>query len=225
VIGDPRPQNFEGLSAPVVRKATQDSLRRLGRENVGLLYAHYDDRNTPLEETVAAFAELAEQGAATVLGASNQATWRIEQARRIAQDHAWPGYSCVQQAGSYLWPHPAPGQLHVITDELLDYTQQKPEITVMAYTPLLAGGYADRTRALPGNYPHASSLARLAVLDEVAAELGATAGQVVLSWLMNGPVPIIPIVGTSSVAQLEEAVGAVELEIPAQLRTRLDEAH
>lgn len=224
VPGDPSPASFEGLAAPTIRKAAHDSLRRLGLDQVGLLYAHYDDRTVPLEETVGAFAELAAEGAAAALGASNMATWRLEQARRIAADHGWARCTAVQQAGSYLWPSPARAQLHVVTDELVDYADAHDDMTIMAYSPLLAGFYADRTRPMPGRYDHPSSRARLAVLDEVAAELGATAGQVALAWLMTGPVPIVPVVGASTVAQVEEALGAVELELPAEMRERLDAA-
>lgn len=224
VPGEPTPDRFEGLAAPTVRKAAQESLRRLGLDQVGLLYAHYDDRSVPLEETVGAFAELAAEGAAAVLGVSNVATWRVEQARRIAAEHGWARYTCVQQAGSYLWPRPARGQLHVVTDELVDYAGEHDDVTIMAYTPLLAGFYADRARSMPGGYDHASSRARLAVLDEVAADLGATVGQVVLAWLMTGPVPIVPVIGASTVAQVEEALGAVELVLPAEVRERLDAA-
>lgn len=222
VIGRPEPENFEGLSAGVVRKAAYDSLRRLDLEQIGLLYAHYDDRATPLEESVGAFADLAQEGVAALLGCSNTATWRIEQARRIAAGHGRPGYSCVQQAGSYLWPHPAAAQLHVVTDELIDYASENPDMSVLAYSPLLAGAYLHRDRALPGNFGHAASRERLRVLDEVSAELGATPGQVVLAWLMGGPVPIIPVFGVTSVEQLEEVLGAADLTIPQELRARLD---
>lgn len=224
VIGEPVPENFEGLSAPVVRKAAHDSLRRLNVEQIGLLYAHYDDRSSPLEETVEAFAALVDEGVTALLGCSNTATWRLEQARRIAADHGWPGYTCIQQAGSYLWPHPAPSQLHVVTDELIDYATENPDLTVLAYSPLLAGSYLHRDRPLPGNFGHAASRERLRVLDEVAGELGATAGQVVLAWLMGGAAPILPVFGVSSVEQLEDVLAAADLTIPDDLRARLDAA-
>lgn len=224
VIGDPVPANFEGLSAPVVRAAAHDSLRRLGIDRIGLLYAHYDDRTVPLEETVGAFAELVSDDSVAVLGCSNQATWRIEQARRLADDRGWPGYTCVQQMHSYLWPHPAPGQLHVVTDELVDYATEHSELTIMAYAPLLAGGYLHRDRPLPANYEHAATRERLRVLDEVAAKLAAPPGQVVLAWLLSGQVPIVPVFGVTSVAQLDMCLGALDLDLPDELRAQLDAA-
>jgi aryl-alcohol dehydrogenase-like predicted oxidoreductase len=62
------------------------------------------------------------------------------------------------------------------------------------------------------------------VLREVASETGATVNQVVLAWLMGGELPIIPLVGASSVAQLEESLAAVDLELSAGQRARLDAA-
>jgi aryl-alcohol dehydrogenase-like predicted oxidoreductase len=64
----------------------------------------------------------------------------------------------------------------------------------------------------------------LAALHAVASETGATANQVVLAWLMGGELPVIPLVGASSVAQLEESLGAVDLELSAGQRARLDQA-
>lgn len=64
----------------------------------------------------------------------------------------------------------------------------------------------------------------LAVLGEVAAELGATPNQVVLAWLMGGEPPVIPVVGASSVAQLDEILGAVDLRLDDDVRARLDAA-
>jgi aryl-alcohol dehydrogenase-like predicted oxidoreductase len=224
MAGRPSPANFEGLSAGAVRKAALESMRRLGVERIGLLYAHFDDRDVPLEETVGAFAALVDDGSVAVLGCSNQATWRIEQARRIAEDHGWPGYTCVRQMYSYLWPRPARGQLHVVTDELMDYAAEYTELTIMAYAPLLAGSYLHRERGLPGTYEHAAARRRLDVLDEVAAQLGATPGQVVLAWLLDSPVPVVPVFGVTSVAQLDECLRALELVLPAELRARLDAA-
>ena len=65
----------------------------------------------------------------------------------------------------------------------------------------------------------------LAALRAVAAEAGATVNQVVLAWLMGAELPVVPLVGASSVAQLEESLAAVDLELTAEQRGRLDQAH
>ena len=98
------------------------------------------------------------------------------------------------------------------------------DLTLLAYSPLLKGVYARPGAAPKPGYDHPTNRARLAVLREVAAELGATPTQVVLAWLMGGQPPMIPVVGASSVAQLEEQLGAVDLRLDDEVRERLDAA-
>jgi aryl-alcohol dehydrogenase-like predicted oxidoreductase len=107
---------------------------------------------------------------------------------------------------------------------LLDYAAAA-DLTLLAYSPLLAGCYARPDKALPAAYAHAANRERLSVLSEVAAELGATPGQVVLAWLLARSRPgIIPIPGASTVAQLDEILGATSLSLEDEVIRRLDEA-
>jgi aryl-alcohol dehydrogenase-like predicted oxidoreductase len=221
VPGDPAMRNWQGLGADAIRQDAQTSLRNLGTDRLDLYYAHIDDRDTLLEETVGALAELAERGTVGLLGASNIATWRVERARALAAGR--PTYSCVQQEYSYLFAQPGPGQLNLITEEMLDYAASEG-LTLFAYSPLLAGYYARPDSRPRAAYDHCGNTARLEVLREVAGELGATPGQVVLAWLLHKQPRIIPIPGASSVAQLEEILGATELKLDDAVMTRLDAA-
>jgi aryl-alcohol dehydrogenase-like predicted oxidoreductase len=223
VPGDPRPAHWQGLGAKTIREDAETSLRQLGVERLDLYYAHIDDRSTPLEETVAALAELAERGTVGLLGASNHATWRIERARAIARAGNSSAYQCVQQQHSYLLPQPDPGQLNLVSEELIDYATAE-DLTLLAYSPLLGGTYARAGEMPPSGYGHPSNQSRLAVLLEVAAELGVTPIQVVLAWLMQGQPPMIPVIGASTVAQLDEILGAVDLHLDEDVRKRLDAA-
>lgn len=90
------------------------------------------------------------------------------------------------------------------------------------YSPLHQGGIARLDKALWGGVDHPSSHARRSLLHEVAAEIGATPNQVALAWLLGAEVPVIPVVGVSSLAQLEEALGAADLVLDAEVRERLD---
>lgn len=217
---DPAPENWQGLGAKTIREDAETSLRNLGVERLDLYYAHIDDRSTPLEETAGALASLAEQGTVGLLGASNTATWRIERARALAADR--PRYSCVQQEHTYLLPQPARGQLNLITEELLDYAGAE-QLTLLAYSPLLTGWYARPERRVRAAYDHPASAARYAVLTEVAAQLHATPNQVVLAWLLHHQPRIIPIPGASSVAQLDEILGATGLKLDETQLSRLDQ--
>ncbi|HWV76332.1 MAG TPA: aldo/keto reductase, partial [Isoptericola sp.] len=77
-------------------------------------------------------------------------------------------------------------------------------------------------RPLWDGFDHPTTHERLRVLREVADEIGATPNQVVLAWLLGGPVPVVPIVGAGSLAQLEEILGAAELDLDDDVRARLD---
>ena len=223
VPGDPSPEHWQGLGAKTIQEDAATSLRQLGTERLDLYYAHIDDRATPQEETVDALATLAEQGTVGLLGASNHATWRIERARAIARAGGRPAYSCVQQEHSYLLPWPDPGQVNLVTEELVDYAAAE-DLTLLAYSPLLKGVYARPGEAPMPGYDHPTNQARLAVLREIASELGATPAQVVLAWLMQGQPPMIPVVGASTVTQLEELLGATRLRLDQDVRERLDAA-
>jgi aryl-alcohol dehydrogenase-like predicted oxidoreductase len=150
------------------------------------------------------------------------APWRIERARCIARAAQRPTYSCIQQKYSYLLPLPAPRQTNLITEELIDYAEAE-ELTLLAYSPLLAGVYPRGERP-SGEYGHAANDARLAVLNEVARQLGATPAQTALAWLLHSTPPIIPITGASSVAQLDELLGATGIHLDDETMTRLNDA-
>ncbi|MEU2062831.1 aldo/keto reductase [Streptomyces sp. NPDC013455] len=224
--------NAEGLSAEVVRESAERSRERLGVDRLDLLYAHIDDPTVPLSETVAAFAELVAEGTVGLLGVSNQAVWRVERARALAAAGGLPGYEVLQYQHSYLRPRTdvpselfPDGSLGGADAQLLGYLRAEPGLTLVAYSPLLTGAYTRADKPLPADYDHPGTPARLAVLREVARETGATANQVVLAWQLGGDLPVIPLAGASSVAQLEENLAAVDLELTADQRSRLDAAH
>ncbi|MFE6489873.1 aldo/keto reductase, partial [Streptomyces sp. NPDC057757] len=111
-----------------------------------------------------------------------------------------------------------------LEDDVLAYARTRPELGILAYSSLLNGAYVRGDRPVPAEYRHASTAASLAVLAEVAHETGATANQVVYAWMLDGPVPLIPLIGASSVSQLDEALDALDLELTPDQRRRLDTA-
>ncbi|MDO0938386.1 aldo/keto reductase [Streptomyces sp. DG2A-72] len=223
--------NPEGLSAKVIRESAERSRERLGVAKLDLLYAHIEDHRVPLQETVEAFAELVAEGTVGLLGVSNHAMWRVERARALAAAAGLPGYEVLQYAHSHLRPRTdvpddlfPDGSLGHAGAELLSYLRAEPGLTLIAYSPLLKGAYTHPDR-LPADFDHPGAAARLKVLREVAKETGATVNQVVLAWQIGGELPIVPLAGASSVAQLDENLAAVDLELTAEQRARLDAAH
>ncbi|MGI5128271.1 aldo/keto reductase [Pseudonocardia sp. CA-107938] len=220
------PEHAEGLSYEVVRSQAEASMRRLGTDRLDVYYAHIEDRRTPLADTVATFASLVQDGLVRVVGCSNHAAWRVAAAREIAAATGQPAFSCVQQRHTYLRSRPGAdfGANPHISDELLDLAREQPDLTVLAYSALLSGAYTRADRPLPEQYDHEGSRHRLAVLAQVADELGATPNQVVLAWLLRGDPPVLPVLGASSVEQLDESLGALELTLDDEHLRRLDSA-
>jgi aryl-alcohol dehydrogenase-like predicted oxidoreductase len=223
--------NLEGLSAKVIRESAQRSRERLGMARLDLLYAHIEDPKTPLQETVEGLAELVAEGTVGLLGASNHWAWRLERSRRLAAAAGLPGYEVLQYHHSYLRPRTdlptrrsPDGDLGVLSGDLLSYLRGEPELALVAYSPLLGGAYVRADKPLGVEFDHAGTPVRLAALREVAKQTGATVNQVVLAWLIGGEIPMIPLVGASSVAQLDESLAAVDLELTVEQRTRLDAA-
>ena len=221
------PDNFEGLGADVVTREAHESLRHLGIEQIDVLYGHVDDRATPLAETVGAFGKLQSEGAVRLSGISNVALWRLVEARAEAERQGVAPYAVVQQQHSYVYPRPTSRPW--VTRDLLDYaastgTPDRPSLDVVGYGPLQAGALMRHDKGLYNDADHPGSEHRVRVLREVAREIGATPAQVALAWMMGGEVPVIPVTGPSSVEQHDELLGAVHLDLPDEVRARLDAA-
>ena len=221
----------EGLSPTAIAAAARESRERLGVERIDLLYAHVEDPRVPIAATVAAFGALAAEGEVALLGVSNHRAWRVERARAIARATRVAGYEVVQYHRSYLQhrtdlpsPRSAFGDPGLMTADVLDYVSAEPGLVNVAYSPLLAGGYTRPDKTPGEEYAAAGNAARLQTLAAVARETGATRNQVVLAWLISDSLPTIPLVGASSVDQLQESLDAVDLELTADQRARLDAA-
>ncbi|GAA1558430.1 aldo/keto reductase [Kribbella hippodromi] len=224
-------ENLEGLSQQVVKESLARSLENLGRDHIDVYYAHIDDYAVPVEQQVETFGSLVNDGSVGLVGLSNYWTWRLERYRAVAAQAGLPGYDVLQYHHTYFRGRTDQGGLRskdgtigVADGNLLSYLRSEPGLTLVAYTPLLSGAYVRADRPLDELYDHAGTRARQAALDEVVKETGATANQVVLSWLTGGEIPTIALVGASSVEQINDSLAAMDLELTADQRQRLDAA-
>ncbi len=219
VIWERVPQNYEYLSAGSIRTAVEGSLRRLKTDHIDLCYAHIDDRITPLAETLEALNELVAAGKVRYIACSNLRTWRLERARRISAAQGWAGYVAIQQEYSYLRPKPglrAGIDVHV-DDELIDYLNNNPDVTPLAYSPLLKGIYDDaRKREAYYNwdrYDHDDTRVRLETLSKMAKELDVTNSQLVLAWMLHHQPRVIPILGARTLDQYDQCMAALNIPL------------
>ncbi|GAA4075057.1 aldo/keto reductase [Nonomuraea soli] len=225
VPGDRTLASAEGVTGKALRAAIEGSLKRLGVDHVDLYWTHIEDRETPLEDTLEALDEFHRTGKILKAGSSNMPAWRVEQARGVSRAHGWLPYTHLQLRFTYLQPRP--GALlremghKLATAETLGYVRHAPDLTLWAYNTLMFGSYTNPDKPIDPAYDHQGSTERLKVLRGVAAELGATVNQVVLAWHRRQG--IVPIVGVTRMEQLEEAIGAAQIDLDDELFARLED--
>jgi aryl-alcohol dehydrogenase-like predicted oxidoreductase len=222
-------KRYVGAGADTLRRSIDASLRRLGTDRVDLYYVHVDDRSTPLAETLAALAEIVQAGKARYIGWSNVRTWRLERIRQLCERHGWAAPVALQQQHSYLRRRAGLEHASIVDDEQLDYLRANDDLTLVAYSPILKGIFDDeakrRGHPVMGPYEGPDARARLAVLAEVAAEVGCTPNQLVLAWLLHGTSPaMVPLIGPRTPEQYEAALPALEIKLSGGQLARLDAA-
>ena len=215
----------KGLSAKYMVEAVDESLKRLRTDRIELYQSHRDDPDTPQEETMEAFSRLVQQGKVVAIGASNFDAARLRSANTLAEAQGWPRYETLQPLYNlYDRTHFEGG----LQDACRDM-----EVSVIPYYGLasgfLTGKYrseADLAKSPRGRgvkkYLGERGEAILTALDATAAELGATVAQVSLTWLMAKIAA--PIASATSVAQLQELMGAARLRLTPEMIAALDRA-
>jgi aryl-alcohol dehydrogenase-like predicted oxidoreductase len=214
-----------GLCATEIERECEKTLRRLQTDRLDLYYAHRDDSETPLDETMAAFDRLIRAGKVRAIGASNLRGWRIAEANAVAAGHGWARYSAIEQRHTYLRPrHGADfGPQLCINDDLKDYARSRG-VTLIAYSALLQGAYTRQDRPVPAQYAGPDADARLQVLKVVADEAAATLNQLVIAWMLQSDPAVLPIIAGSQPDQVTENLGALKVTLTADQVRRLDAA-
>ncbi|MEO8213135.1 MAG: aldo/keto reductase, partial [Myxococcales bacterium] len=144
-------------------------IKRMGIETFDLYYAHVDDRNTPLAETMQAFDRLVKAGKVRFVGASNYLAWRLEEAHWTSQVNGWADFCCIQQHYTYLKLRPGMslGAQQFGNDDLLDYCRNR-DMTLLAYGALQRGAYTRPDRSLGKVFGGDDNQGRLATLRAIA---------------------------------------------------------
>ena len=214
-VGFDRHGEGAGLKREQIEYWCDQSLKKLGTDYIDLYYAHVDDPDTPLEETMDAFNSLIKKGKVRALGGCNYDTWRFAEANIIAKQKGTEPYSVMQQRFTYLNVRGdvAPKyQFNEFTNrERLRYLA-KHNIPLVAYSCLAKGGYEDPSRMPAENIMGE----RLDKLKKMAAEKGVSATALVVAWLANlyrveGYPTVIPLFASSKVAHFTENLDGGEI--------------
>ena len=218
----------KGLAKNYILRAVEGSLKRLGTDYIDLYQSHKDDPTVPVEETLAAYAQLVKEGKVRAIGASNFTAQRLTESLNASKRHGYPRYDTLQN-------------LYNLYDRA-DFEQHlapllsEENISAIPYYGLAAGfltgkyrSEADLQKSPRGGgvgqkYLNEKGLGILTALDAVADRQQATPAQVALAWLMQAPGVAAPSASATSVGQVTELLEATELRLTAEDLQTLEQA-
>jgi aryl-alcohol dehydrogenase-like predicted oxidoreductase len=211
--------NGKGLSRKAIMTEVEHSLIRLGADYIDLYQIHRNDHTTALEETLEALHDLVKAGKVRYLGASSMPAWEFAKALHLQREHRWARFVSMQDhynllareeeremtplcldegVGAIVWSPLARGRLARPWDQAKTTSRSdNDEFADMLYTPHTA----------------TSDRAIIEAVGRVAEARGVKRAQVALAWLRSKPVVSAPIVGASSIAQIDDAVTALDIEL------------
>ena len=228
----PAGKNDTGLSRKHILETIDASLRRLRTDYVDLFQAHRYDVETPLEETIGAFADVVRQGKALYIGVSEWTAQQLRDGQELARQN---GFRIVSNQPQYsaLW--------RVIEGEVIPASQELG-ISQIVFSPIAQGVLTGKYR--PGEQPPEGSratdskwgadfiqrfmsdavLTRVQQLRPIADDLGLTMAQLAVAWVLGNPNVAAALVGASRPEQLRDNVKASGVELDGDIRARIDEA-
>ncbi|TAM48437.1 MAG: aldo/keto reductase, partial [Burkholderiaceae bacterium] len=217
----------KGLAPAYIRRAVEDSLRRLQTDCIDLYQSHDDDADTPLADALATYGELIREGKVRAIGASNYSAPRLAQALQVSQQQGLPRYESLQPLYNL---YDRAGYEEAL--EPLCVAQGVGVINFYALASgFLSGKYrssADLGKSARGQgvakYLTERGLRILQALDAVAARYNATPARVALAWQLARPSLTAPIVSATSLSQLAELVAATQLTLDAAAIEQLNQA-
>ncbi|GAA4622882.1 aldo/keto reductase family protein [Cellulomonas oligotrophica] len=227
----PGGKNDTGLSRKHVMESINGSLTRLQTDYVDLYQAHRFDTETPLEETMQAFADIVRQGKALYIGVSEWTADQLRAGHALAKEMGVQLISSQPQY-SMLW--------RVIEDEVVPASRELG-VSQIVWSPVAQGVLTGKYK--PGQQPPAGSratdekgganmikrfmnddvLTRVQGLAPVADELGLSMAQLAVAWVLQNDNVAAALIGASRPEQVQENVKAAGVRIPAELMTRIDE--
>lgn len=215
-----------GLAPDYIRNCVEASLRRLNTDHIDLYQSHYDDLETPQEETMSVFNELIQEGKVRFIGASNLEPNRIVSANQVAIERGWATYRSVQPLYNlYDRQKFEEEYLPVVLDE---------KLAVMSYFALASGFLTGKYRTeadlenskrkdMVKGYLNERGLRILDALKKVAGDHDVSLAQVATAWQINKPEITTPIISVTSSIQLEELIKGCSLKLSKEEMMFLDE--
>ena len=215
--------NDRGLSRKHLLSSVNASLKRMGTDYIDLFVIHAFDPGTPIEETMEALNDIVRSGKVRYLGASTMFAWQFEQMNHLARKNGWTPFVNMQCQYNLLYREEE--------REMIPYCHDQG-IAVTAFSPLARGWLSGSKKVRSQTdasfalfHGDALDLEIIAQVEALATEHDATMAEVALAWLYSKDAVCCPIIGASSVSQVEKNVGALDLELTADEIEALDDLY
>ncbi len=207
----------QGLSRQYILQEVEASLKRLQTDYIDLYQSHRDDPNTPLDETLAAFHDLVQQGKVRYIGTSNYSAARLREALQVSDQHGYVRYECLQPAYSLVNRANYERELEPLCLEqglgVISYSSLASGFLTGKYRPGQNLPSSPRAKRIQERYMNEKGFKILEQLDRVAEAHHATVAQVALAWVMARPGITSAIASATSVEQVRELLGSVDLKL------------
>ncbi|MWV46241.1 aldo/keto reductase [Paenibacillus sp. HJL G12] len=220
--------NAMGLSRKAIMTEIDNSLRRLGTDYVDLYQIHRWDPNTPIEETMEALHDLVKAGKVRYIGASSMLAWQFAKAQHVAERNGWTRFVSMENRLNLLYREEEREMLPLCRDE---------GVGVTPYLPLAAGrltrdwneqtARSEKDQIAKALFIKTEDADRRVAerVAEIAANRGISRAQVALAWLLQKEEVTSPIMGSTKISHLEDAVSALSVKLTSEEITRLEELY
>ncbi len=216
------------LKRNYILKAVEDSLQRLQTDVIDLYQSHFDDLNTPVAETLEAYAELIKAGKVKAIGTSNMSAERVLESLEYSKQNNIPAYTTLQPEYNLYDRQKYETEYEQIVKDndlgVLNYFSLASGFLSGKYRTKEDAGKSQRGGGVVDKYLNDRGEKILATLDEVSQQYNTTPAAVSLAWLAARPSITAPIASATSVSQIEELAKAFEIELDDTSIKKLDEA-
>jgi aryl-alcohol dehydrogenase-like predicted oxidoreductase len=207
------------LSKKHILKTVEDSLQRLQTEYIDLYQSHWDDLDTPVEETIEAYAQLVKQGKVRAIGASNLSAERLLQSIEFSEQNGLPRYETLQPEYNLYSRQKFEQEYEAICEEkglgVINYYSLASGFLTGKYRSLEDVDKSTRGGGVVKNYLNDRGLRILNALDEVAKQYNTNPASVSIAWLVARPGITAPIASATSIQQLTDLIKATQLKLDA----------
>ncbi|ULQ50766.1 aldo/keto reductase [Flavihumibacter fluvii] len=224
----PGKPNGGGLSRKAILSEIDKSLKRLQMDYVDLYQIHRLDPLTPMEEIMETLHDVVKSGKVRYIGASTMYAWQFERMQNIAEKNGWTKFVAMQNQYNLMYREEEREMIPLCHD---------PKIAIIPWSPLAGGRlthpWGTKTARVEIDevskwvWDGTNDLDKVVVdnLEKVAKERGTSMAQTALAWMLSKPFITSPIVGTTAVLHVEEAVAALDIQLSAEEISALEKPY